>query len=159
DELAARHGHRSSSVPGAASRSILSGPQSKIHFGLAAKPTLGHSVARAGVCLLAVVPDISRELPVVSDLLPHHDVFSGDFLRCRVPCGLEAERPDLTRCRGSKWLDIQGCEFRIADLLRHAFPHCCDRGSALHHTGTWWERGGVLGVERRDAGEIPLFEE
>jgi hypothetical protein len=31
--------------------------------------------------LLAVVPDIGRQLPVISDLLPHHEIFAGDFLR------------------------------------------------------------------------------
>src|SRR5262249_42169771 len=31
--------------------------------------------------LLAVVPDIGCELPVASDLLPHHEIFAGDFFR------------------------------------------------------------------------------
>src|SRR5262245_1918662 len=136
---------------------VVGRPQSKIHFGLTAKCTLGHS-GGSGLCLLAVVPDISRKLPVVSDLLLYHDVFSGDFLRGRT-LGLEPESPDLTRRRGSTWLDIDRCEFRIADLFRHAFPHCANRGSAFHHARTRWERGGVLGVERRDAGEITLVEE
>src|SRR6516165_8092900 len=60
--------------------------------------------------LLAVIPDIGRELPVASDLLPHHEIFTGDFLRCRT-LGLEAEDPDLARRGGPKWLDIKGCEF------------------------------------------------
>jgi hypothetical protein len=34
-----------------------------------------------GPSLLAVVPDIGRELPVSSDFLPHHDVLAGDILR------------------------------------------------------------------------------
>src|SRR5262249_13866914 len=85
--------------------------------------------------LLAVVPDIGRELPVASDLLPHHEIFARDFFRHRT-LGLEAEGPDLSRRRRSEWLDVEGCEFRIADLLRHAFPQCLDRGSALHHAGT-----------------------
>ena len=34
-------------------------------------------------CLLPVVPDIGRELPVCSDLLPHHEILAGDFLRTR----------------------------------------------------------------------------
>src|SRR5499427_11098886 len=88
--------------------------------------------------LLAVVPDIGCELPVASDLLPHHEIFAGDFLRHRT-LGLEAEGPDLSRRRRSEWLDIEGCEFRVADLLRHAFPQCLDRGSALHHAGTRWK--------------------
>src|ERR1700730_18126278 len=108
--------------------------------------------------LLAVVPDIGCELPVASDLLPHHEVFAHDFLRHR-PLGLEAEGPDLSRRRGPEWLDVEGCEFRVADLRRHAFPQCLDRGSALHHAGTRWKCGGVFGVERCDAGEITPVEE
>jgi hypothetical protein len=34
-------------------------------------------------CLLPVVLDIGRELPVCSDLLPHHEILTGDFLRRR----------------------------------------------------------------------------
>src|SRR6266702_150533 len=30
-------------------------------------------------CLLAVVPDIGRELPILSDLLPHDHILPGDF--------------------------------------------------------------------------------
>ena len=56
-------------------------------------------------CLLPVVPDIGRELPVASYLLPYD-------------------------------------------------PHCLDRGFALHHASTRWERGCVFRVERSDAGEI-----
>src|SRR6516165_3417362 len=73
--------------------------------------------------LLAVVPDIGRELPVASDLLPHHEIFAGDFFR-HLTLGLEAEGADLARRRRPEWLDVEGCEFRIADLLRHAFPQC-----------------------------------
>src|SRR5262245_15088461 len=109
-------------------------------------------------CLFAVVPDIGCELPVASDLLPHHEIFAGDFFRHRT-LGLEAEGPDLSRRGGPEWLDLKGCEFRIANLLRHAFPQRLDRGSALHHAGTGWKCGGVFGVERRDAGEISLVEE
>src|SRR5262245_63063576 len=98
------------------------------------------------------------ELPVASDLLPHHEIFAGDFFRHR-PLGLEAEGANLSRRGRPEWLDVEGCEFRIADLLRHAFPQCLDRGSALHHAGTGWKCGGVFGVERRDAGEITLVEE
>src|SRR5215831_4845949 len=108
--------------------------------------------------LLAVVPDIGCELPVVSDLLPHHEIFAGDFFRHQT-LGLEAEGADLSRRRRPEWLDIEGNQFRIADLLRHAFPQCLDRGSALHHAGTRRKCGRIIGVERRDAGEITLVEE
>jgi hypothetical protein len=47
----------------------------------------------------------------------------------------------------------------IADLRRHAFPHRLDGDSALHHAGTRWKRGRIIGVERRDASEITLVEE
>jgi hypothetical protein len=46
--------------------------------------------------LFAVVPDIDRKLPVASDFLPYHDIFTGDLLRGRAFC-LEAESSDLTR--------------------------------------------------------------
>src|SRR5215472_16163957 len=108
--------------------------------------------------LLAVVPDIGCELPVASDLLPNHEIFAGDFFRHRT-LGLEAEGPDLSRRRRPEWLDVEGCEFRIADLLRHAFPQCLDRGSALHHAGTGWKCSRVFGVKPRDAGEITFVEE
>ena len=49
--------------------------------------------------LLPVIPNIDRELPLASDLLPYHDIFAVDFLRCRT-LGLEAQGPDFTRCRG-----------------------------------------------------------
>jgi hypothetical protein len=49
-----------------------------------------------GGILLAVIPDIGRELPVTSDLLSHHDTFAGDFLRRR-SLGLEAEVPIFAR--------------------------------------------------------------
>jgi hypothetical protein len=32
--------------------------------------------------LLAFVPNVGRELPVFSNLLPHHDILAGNFLRC-----------------------------------------------------------------------------
>jgi len=53
---------------------------------------------------VAVVRDIGRELSVASDLLPHHEIFSGDFLR-RLTLGLEAEGPDLARRGGPERLD------------------------------------------------------
>src|SRR5262249_11391585 len=107
---------------------------------------------------LAVVPNIRGELPVVSDLLPHHQVFPCEFLRGWT-FGLQTEGADLTRGRWAKRLDIEGHEFRISDLLRRAFPQRLDPGSTLHHCGTWWKDGRVLGVERGNAGEIALVEE
>src|SRR5262249_28588630 len=108
--------------------------------------------------LLTVVPDVGRELPVASDLLPHHEIFAGDFLRPRT-FGLETEGADLARRGGPEWLDVEGCELRIAGLLRHALPQSFDRGSSLHHGGARRECRCVLGVERRDASEIALVEE
>jgi len=49
--------------------------------------------------LLPLIPNIDRELPLASDLLPYHDIFAVDFLRCRT-LGLEAQGSDFTRCRG-----------------------------------------------------------
>src|SRR5881392_4083268 len=108
--------------------------------------------------LLAIVPNISRELPVVSDLFPDHNIFPGHFLRCRA-LGLQAEGPDLARRGGSERLDVEGYEFRIANLFRHAFPHRPNGGVAMHHRRTGWECDGISGVERCDASEIALVEE
>src|SRR4029077_923947 len=108
--------------------------------------------------LLTFVPDIGCELPVASDLFPHHDVLSGNYLPLRV-LGCETERSDLARCGGPKRLDVEGRHFRIADFFRHAFPHCLDCRPALYHARPWRKCGRVLGVERCDAGEITLVEE
>src|SRR6266446_9361779 len=108
--------------------------------------------------LLAVVPDIDRELPVSSDLLPHPDILAGDFLRRRT-LGLQAEGPDLARRGAPQRLDIEGCDFRIADLVRHALPHCPDRSSPFHHAGTGRKCGRVISVERGDASEIAFVEQ
>ena len=72
--------------------------------------------------LLAVVPDIALKLPLVSDLLPHHNILAGNLLR-RWTLGLQAEDPDLARRRGPERLDIEGYELWIADLLRDDFPY------------------------------------
>src|SRR5262249_51257403 len=107
--------------------------------------------------LLAVVPDIGGELPFASDLFPHHDILAGNFLRFRT-FGLEAEGPDLARRRSAEWLHVDGCKFRIGDLLRYVLPRGLDRGSALDHSRTWRECGRVVGVERGDTGKIVLVE-
>src|SRR6266540_327298 len=96
-----------------------------------------------------------QSLPIFSHTTRY---FAGGFLRCRT-LSLEAEGPDLVRRGGPEWLDLEGRQFRIADLRGHAFPQCLDRGSALHHAGTRRECHRVFGVERRDAGEITLVEE
>src|SRR5215467_7240024 len=96
--------------------------------------------------LLAFVPDIRRELPVAPAFFPCHNKFAGNFLRVSA-LRHEGEGSDLTRRGGSERLDVEGCEFRIANLLRHAFPHCRDRGSALHHPRTRRECGRVISVE------------
>src|SRR5262249_16778480 len=105
-----------------------------------------------------VVPDVGRELPLPSDLLPHHEILAGDFLRPRT-FGSEAERSDLARGGLPQRFDVERCEFRIGYLLRHALPQCLDRGSAFHHGRTRWEGDRVIDVERSDAAEVAFFEE
>ena len=60
-------------------------------------------VVGAGVTapLLAVVPNVDCELPVVSDFFPDDDILPGDFLWRRT-LGLQANRADLTRRRGAE---------------------------------------------------------
>src|SRR5215207_10081619 len=82
--------------------------------------------------LLTVVPNIGREFPVISDLFPNHNILPAHFLWRRA-LSLQAESPDLACLGGAERLDVQGCEFRAANLFGHAFPHCLDRRSALHH--------------------------
>src|SRR5450830_970875 len=72
-------------------------------------------IARACRHLLAVVPDIGRELPVSTDLLPHHDILAGDFLGSR-PLGFQTKGPDFPRREPAEPLDVDGCDLRIADL-------------------------------------------
>jgi hypothetical protein len=48
--------------------------------------------------LLTVVPNIGRELPVISDLFPNHNILPGHFLRSR-GLGLQAEGSDLASAR------------------------------------------------------------
>jgi hypothetical protein len=50
------------------------------------------------VYLLAIVPNISRELPFAADFLPHDHIFASDFLR-RWTLGLQTECPDLGRAQ------------------------------------------------------------
>jgi hypothetical protein len=47
--------------------------------------------------LLAIVPNVGRKLPVISDLFPNHNILADHFLRCRA-FGLQAEGSDLA-CR------------------------------------------------------------
>src|SRR5262245_59113440 len=81
--------------------------------------------------LLALVPNIDRKLPVGADLLPYHDVFTGDLLRCRA-LGLEGESADLPRRSGPQCLHVESNKFWIVNLLRHALPHHLDGRSAFH---------------------------
>src|ERR1019366_7832351 len=76
----------------------------------------------AGACrhLLTIVPNIGREFPVSSDLLPHHNILAGDFLRGRT-FGFQTKGPNFPRREPAEPLDVDGCDLRIADLLRHAF--------------------------------------
>src|ERR1700730_8088833 len=115
-------------------------------------------VSRSVRELLAVVPDIGRKPPIVSDLFPNHDVFAGNFLRIAA-LGLEAEGSNLARRSGPERLDVEGGEFGVAGLFRDVFPHCLDRSSALYHGRSRWERGRIIGIEGRDAGEITLVEQ
>src|SRR5215470_5678582 len=112
-------------LPNSRLYSIISSARSRIDVGTS-MPS-----ASAERRSLALVPNICRELPFVSDLLPHHQVFPCEFLRgCTF--GLQAEGADLTRGGWAKRLNIEGHEFRISDLLRRAFPQRLDPGSALH---------------------------
>src|SRR5204863_10193274 len=83
-------------------------------------------------CLLAFVPDVGCELPLTADLFPYHYIFPGNFLLACI-LRFEAEGSDLARRRCPKWFHVKGDDFGIANLFRDAFPHCLDRGSALHH--------------------------
>src|SRR4029077_10084421 len=107
--------------------------------------------------LLALVPNIGRELPASSHLLPHHDVFSSDFL-WRLLLGLQAERADLARRRRPQPFDIEGRDFRIADLLRQTFPHRADRSPAFAQCGARRKCGRISGVKRGDTIEIAFIE-
>src|ERR1035441_10394686 len=64
-------------------------------------------IARTCRRLLAVVPDIGREPPVSSDLLPHHDILAGDFLRGRT-LGFQAKGPDFAGREPPEPLDVDG---------------------------------------------------
>src|SRR3954469_8408684 len=66
--------------------------------------------------LVAIVPNVGRELPVCSDLLPHHEILTGDFLRTR-SLHLEAECSDLLRRGGPEGLDLEGYEFQLSPYL------------------------------------------
>ena len=59
---------------------------------------------------------VGRELPVCSDLLPHHEILTGDFLRTR-SLHLEAECSDLLRRGGPEGLDLEGYEFQLSSYL------------------------------------------
>src|SRR5262249_12209033 len=135
--------NRTSLMPQPVERQCEAGVGRATYRDLAARGTL-----KAGVCaswqetmgqLFAVVPDIRRELPISSDSLPDHDVLAGDLFRRR-PLRLQAESPDLARCGWTQSLDVERRDFRIAHLLRHAFPHRADRGAALHHGGAGRKR-------------------
>src|SRR3954447_8950608 len=96
--------------------------------------------------LLAIVPDIGRELPVSSDLFPNNNIFPAHFLRS-LTLGLQAEGSDLACRGGAERFDVQGCELRIANLFGGAFPHCDDGLSALHHRRTGREYDRIARVK------------
>ena len=56
------------------------------------------SFTRAPEHSLAVIPNISRELPIVSDLFPHNNILPGNFLR-RWTLGFQTEGADFARRR------------------------------------------------------------
>src|SRR5262249_15005715 len=60
---------------------------------------------------------------------------------------IKAKRPGLTCCVGAQSLDVEGSDFRIAHMLRQAFPHCADRSPAFHHRGAGRKCDRVNGVE------------
>src|SRR5262249_52047557 len=101
---------------------------------------------------------LGGELPLASDLLPHHEILAGDFLRPRT-FGSEAEGSDLARGGGPQRFYVERCELLIGYLLGHALPQCLDRGSAFHHGRTRWECDRVIDVERSNAGEVAFVEE
>src|SRR6202163_4995436 len=51
----------------------------KLLHGFSSHPFVRYSGTGPG--LLAVVPDVGRELPVPFDFLPRHDILAGDILR------------------------------------------------------------------------------
>src|SRR6187401_2804484 len=102
------------------------------------------SSAKKPRSLLAFVPNIGREFPVISDLFPNHNILPAHFLWPRAP-SLQVESPDLACSGGAERLDVQGCEFRMANVFgQDTFPHCLDRRSALHHRRTVWQCDGII---------------
>src|SRR5262245_53820820 len=95
--------------------------------------------------LLAVVPDIDRDLPVVPDLFPQHGIFRDDLLRRRA-FGLEADGPDLARSGWPERFHVERRQFRIGHLLGKTLPQRADRLPALHHRGAGRKHGCVLGI-------------
>jgi hypothetical protein len=68
--------------PGLTQHSLPSGrcPLLGRSTGWIAPACLAHSFNHLVGSLLAVIPDIGRELPVASNFLPYHKIFAGDFL-------------------------------------------------------------------------------
>src|SRR3954453_13412257 len=72
--------------------------------------------------LLPVIPDIGRELPVISDLFPDDDILASHLLGVG-SFSLQTVHPDLPCSRGAERLDVNRCQLRIAYLFGGAFPH------------------------------------
>src|SRR3954453_22113251 len=64
--------------------------------------------------LLIAIPDVSCELPLASDLLPHDHVLSAHLLR-RLVFGHQRESPDLTGRIGAQRFYIHRRELQAAD--------------------------------------------
>ena len=102
---------------------------------------------RAGVkqaCLLAVIPDIGSELPIASDLFPHHEIFAGNFLRRpHRACGTAAAPPPAAiSCLGAFRTPAASARGRARDCRR---PKTCPKvdiriAARFSYSTTSWAR-------------------
>src|SRR6478736_1905659 len=54
--------------------------------------------------------------------------------------------------------DVREPRLMVAPLLRQAFPHGSDRVLTSHDAGAWRKCRSIVGIQRRDAGEIAFVE-
>src|SRR5262245_46013001 len=64
--------------------------------------------SRPSGALLTIVPNIGRELPVITVFFPNHNILASHILWVWA-LSLQAEGSDLTCCGGAEWLDVKGC--------------------------------------------------